>query len=555
MAKFSYEHGSTSVILRVKIPDSTKTDGSGLTGLTFASSGLIISTIADVEAAKTVYTQAASTTEDITTLGTYAAPTATKCRFKEVDATNHPGVYEIHLADPRYAVTNARSLIVSISGATNAAQVDAEIQLEPVPANVTKWRGAVPNALVSARVDTLVGSMGPSVLTSTAIANAAISAAKIGTAALTNAKISVNFIDAIRDGILDDATRFSGANIAPILADTADMQPKLGSPAGSSLAADLADVPTVAEFNARTIAAANYALEASVQAIQNNTRTHVSLMPVMERPDSSNTRFKIYLNNYDTVGNMEAPDSAPTVAVANESGTTRSGNLQHPTTHVPQTTMVLVSTGRYLIEYELDSADTSPEQLNFTFTIIEGGATRQIDRGVQVVDTTAVDFTSADRTKLDTLHDTRCTEVRMAELGAANLPTDVDTLLSRLSAARALLLDEITALRLAELDAGNLPASVDAILVDTGTTLDAAIAALNDLSTADILAAIFEDSSTSVSKTNDFTIGDLLKLALAVLAGITSNGGATFKTPNGTLDRVLATTNASDERTVMDLKV
>lgn len=152
MAKFSYEHGSTSVILRVKILDSSKTDGSGLTGLVFGSSGLIISTIADAEAAKTVYTAVASNIEDITTIGTYAAPTASKCRFKEVDATNHPGIYEIQLADARYAVTNARSLQVAIHGAANAAQTDAEIQLAPVPANVKEWLGAVPNALDAGRV-------------------------------------------------------------------------------------------------------------------------------------------------------------------------------------------------------------------------------------------------------------------------------------------------------------------------------------------------------------------------------------------------------------------
>ena len=129
MAKLLYKHGVASAILRVKILDSSSTTGAGLTGLAFGDSGLIISTIADVEATVTVYTSAGSTIEDITTLGTYAAPTATKCRFKEVDATNHPGLYEIQLADARFSVTNARSLIVSVHGATNAALVDAEVQL------------------------------------------------------------------------------------------------------------------------------------------------------------------------------------------------------------------------------------------------------------------------------------------------------------------------------------------------------------------------------------------------------------------------------------------
>jgi hypothetical protein len=110
-------------LFRVTILDSTSTTGAGKTGLTSASSGLIISTIADNEAAPTVYTAAGSTIETVGTLGTYAAPTATKCRFKEVDATNHPGLYEIQLADARVKVVGAASVVVTVT-VTGGAQVD-----------------------------------------------------------------------------------------------------------------------------------------------------------------------------------------------------------------------------------------------------------------------------------------------------------------------------------------------------------------------------------------------------------------------------------------------
>lgn len=125
----SYKRGQTSVVLRVKIYDSSVTTGAGKTGLAYNTSGLKIATIADNEAATTVYTVAASNVEDITTLGTFATPTASKCRFKEVDATNHPGVYEIHIANARFAVTSAKSLMVSVSGATDAAECDVLIPL------------------------------------------------------------------------------------------------------------------------------------------------------------------------------------------------------------------------------------------------------------------------------------------------------------------------------------------------------------------------------------------------------------------------------------------
>lgn len=148
--KLAVKNGVTSLILRVKILDNAVTTGAGKTGLTHSSSGLIISTIADNEATATAYTQAASNVETITTLGTFAAPTASKCRFKEVDATNHPGLYEIHIANARWAVSNARSVIVSVSGVSGAAQVDAEIQLDPVPANALQVNDS---ATAAARLD------------------------------------------------------------------------------------------------------------------------------------------------------------------------------------------------------------------------------------------------------------------------------------------------------------------------------------------------------------------------------------------------------------------
>lgn len=129
MAKYTYKNGQTGLIVRVKILDKSQTDGRGLVGLSSASAGLVISTIADNEAAATAYTQAGSTIETITTLGTYAAPTATKCRFKEIDATNHPGWYELQFADARFAVSNAKVLGGCVSGAANCAETDFEIQL------------------------------------------------------------------------------------------------------------------------------------------------------------------------------------------------------------------------------------------------------------------------------------------------------------------------------------------------------------------------------------------------------------------------------------------
>lgn len=130
MSLISYKRGQGSIILRIKVLDSAATTGAGKTGLTNASAGLIISAIADNEAVATPYTQAAGNIETIVTLGTFAAPTAGKCRFKELDATNHKGCYEIQLADARYAVSGAKSLLVSLGGAAGASETDAVIPLQ-----------------------------------------------------------------------------------------------------------------------------------------------------------------------------------------------------------------------------------------------------------------------------------------------------------------------------------------------------------------------------------------------------------------------------------------
>lgn len=146
MPKEILKRGTTSNILRVFLQDSTSTTGAGKTALTSASSGLIISTIADVEATATTYTSAATNVETITTLGTFAAPTASKCRFREVDATNFPGVYEIHIADARFAVANSTQLLISIQ-CTGVAPVFVEYQLVAVDLMDTVRLGltAIPN--------------------------------------------------------------------------------------------------------------------------------------------------------------------------------------------------------------------------------------------------------------------------------------------------------------------------------------------------------------------------------------------------------------------------
>ncbi len=81
--------GAANQIFELFIQDSSSTTGAGLTGLAYNSSGLKAYYKRSSGTASTSITLA-----DITTLGTY-----TSGGFKEVDATNMPGVYEFHPPD------------------------------------------------------------------------------------------------------------------------------------------------------------------------------------------------------------------------------------------------------------------------------------------------------------------------------------------------------------------------------------------------------------------------------------------------------------------------
>jgi hypothetical protein len=122
-----YLFGGTSNIVRFKLRSSVT--GLGLTGLAYNTSGLIISTTCDVEATATTYTAAGPTIQAVSTLGTFSTPTASYCRFSQYDATNHPGLYEFQFANARFAVTNAKRLVVTVSGAASLLDGSYEIDL------------------------------------------------------------------------------------------------------------------------------------------------------------------------------------------------------------------------------------------------------------------------------------------------------------------------------------------------------------------------------------------------------------------------------------------
>lgn len=334
----------------------------------------------------------------------------------ELDATDQKGIY---LFDMLQAETNADLMNISPVSST------ANIVLEPVavftlPGSNVKLDShalSIENGAIKSATFTMFA------IDANAINTAAFTALKFGAGFIKSSSYAAGAIDAAAlnadavDKIVDQnwneltsghvTVGSFGVAVTDLLGRCSEL--RLAELDAANIPADvdtlLARLTAARAAKLDNIPAGLMPTQAEVLAIQNNTRTTIAVPTVAERPDSGSTRLKIYLNNYDTAGNMEAPDSAPVMAVANEEGVSRSGNLQHPTTHVPQTTMVNISVGRYWIEYDLDNG-AALESLIFTSTVIEGGVTRTFDRQMLVVDTTAVDFTAADRAVLEDIPNT-----------------------------------------------------------------------------------------------------------------------------------------------------
>jgi hypothetical protein len=136
--------GATSQSLYVEILDSTSTTGARKTGLVFNTSGLT---------AYYVRNQGSATAITLATLA--AANSAwSSGGFKEVDATNMPGVYRIDVPDAAFA-SGADDVTITIKGATGAAQVSIGAQLVAYdPQDATALGVSRLDAAVSSRMAT-----------------------------------------------------------------------------------------------------------------------------------------------------------------------------------------------------------------------------------------------------------------------------------------------------------------------------------------------------------------------------------------------------------------
>jgi len=124
------KRGSTSNLFVVFLPDSSSTTGAGKTGLTNASAGLVVSIRRELASAVTSYSS--SNVLSITTLGTWVDPGTGKVRFKEIDSTNQPGLYELQFVDSLFDGSDASRFLTGMVIATGVAPTPFEIELASV---------------------------------------------------------------------------------------------------------------------------------------------------------------------------------------------------------------------------------------------------------------------------------------------------------------------------------------------------------------------------------------------------------------------------------------
>lgn len=403
------KNGSTSNTERSKLRSATL--GQGLTGLDLTSAGLLISVQADNEATPTTYDQAGGNIETITTLGTYAAPTAGKCRFKEVDDTASPGDYEFQFADARYAVSGAKMLMVNVSGAAGLLDKVFHIQLTAANTFDDAVRGgytALPNANAEAAGGLFTRGTGAGQISQEDNGYISVNLKAILRTVLTEttfgwiAAAFKQFFDiGTPTGTMKYLTRVS--LVDTVTANT-DMRGTDNAASAIALGALQDDVDTL--LGRLTASRAGYldnlntsgvvATQADINALNQSASRRVILTTVgqYERPDAGTIEYTIEARTYSDDGVPMDATGTPTLAATGQTSGNLSGNLG---------TITNPSTGVYRWIYTVETADTL-EQVRFDFSAVVDGDTIPMAVYTQVCDYTGADFTTADRTKLEAVY-------------------------------------------------------------------------------------------------------------------------------------------------------
>ncbi len=189
--------GLASNIAWVFLGDSTSTTGAGKTSLTHSSAGLNISIRRELASTMTASTGA--NIGAITALGTWADPGAGKINIGEVDATNAPGLYELHFPDLGFGTGDLSRALIGMVTATGVVPAPFECPLWAMNPQDGVHGGmtALPNAAANAAGGLLVSTAGSLDMDEM---NADVEAIQTSTAGLTFTVSNVLDVNTLRIG-------------------------------------------------------------------------------------------------------------------------------------------------------------------------------------------------------------------------------------------------------------------------------------------------------------------------------------------------------------------
>ncbi len=260
--------GATSQSVQFEILDSASSTGGRKTGLAYNTASLT----AD-------YVRAGGSAVAIT-LATLAAANSTWSSggFKEIDATNMPGMYRLDVPDAAFA-TGAESVTVTIKGASGMVQASRTFVLRDA-ATTDAFVTAAANAILailgtpagaSMSADIAAGLSAAGIRTAIGLATANLDtqlAAKATASALTTAQTDlttlIGRLTSARAGYLDNlsAGAVALATTATAIKAVTDLLPNAGALSSLATAAAVAALNNVS--TAQVLAQMNAALDAAI---------------------------------------------------------------------------------------------------------------------------------------------------------------------------------------------------------------------------------------------------------------------------------------------------
>jgi hypothetical protein len=442
-------------------------------------------------------------------------------------------------------VTDSAAYAINNSDNQSAAAVSA---LTTAQADLDKLTGSDGATLATAQANYAPATAASVAALNDVAATDIVSAGAITT--LSGAVVNVDLVDTITTytgntlqtgdtfALANGATGFTAIDtvVDTILADTADMQPKLGTP-DADIAADVAavkvDTGNLATRITSTLFTGITSLAEWLGLMAGNQVANSTALTEVKASGAGSGTYDESTDSLEAIAGAGG-GGAPTVAQIRTEMDSNSTQLAAIVADTGELQTDWANTGRLdtildtaasggsaptaaAIRTEIDSNSTQLAAIvEDTGTTIPGTITT-LQATADAIPTTAMRGT--DSAALASV----ATEARLAELDAANLPTDIAAIptTAMRGTDSAALASVATEARLAELDAANIPADIDAIPTtamrgtDNSATASVLGAAVGASISADI-AEVKAETALVVADTNELQADDYPTLIAAV---------------------------------------